>query len=100
MNNQEAIERLQKCKRNLKLGKISGVVPEEGANDRIEAYELAIKALEFIDEAPTIEPKQGEWIDVNGDGSIMKCSKCGDEVCCKGNNFCPNCGARMRGEEE
>lgn len=37
----------------------------------------------------------GEWIDVNGDGSIMKCSKCGEEVCCKNNNFCPNCGRRM-----
>lgn len=37
-----------------------------------------------------------EWIDVNGDGSIMKCSKCGEEVCCKDNNFCSNCGADMR----
>ena len=36
-----------------------------------------------------------EWIDVNGDGSIMKCSRCGEKVCCKDNNFCQNCGARM-----
>lgn len=41
-----------------------------------------------------------EWIDVNGDGSIMKCSKCGEKVCCKGNNFCPNCGADMRVKNE
>ena len=39
-----------------------------------------------------------EWIDVNGDGSIMKCSKCGEEVCCKNNNFCPNCGSSIRKE--
>ena len=61
------------------------------------------------------EPKQGEWfpvaeldttndfaewIDVNGDGSIMKCSKCGEKVCCKGNNFCPNCGSDMRNKTD
>lgn len=41
-----------------------------------------------------------EWIDVNSDGSIMKCSRCGEEVCCKDNNFCSNCGARMVKEGE
>jgi len=49
MTNQEAIERLHKCKRNLELGKVIGVVTEEGADERIEAYDLSIKALEFID---------------------------------------------------
>lgn len=46
MTNQEAIERLQRCKRNLELGKVIGAVSEEGADERIEAYDLAIKALE------------------------------------------------------
>lgn len=41
-----------------------------------------------------------EWIDVNGDGSIMKCSKCGEKVCCKDNNFCSNCGRTMKKEGE
>ena len=50
MTNEEAIERLQSCKRNLELGKVIGAVSEEGANERIEAYDLAIKALEFINE--------------------------------------------------
>ena len=31
-------------------------------------------------------------------GSIMKCSKCGEEVCCKDNNFCSNCGRTMKKE--
>ena len=44
MTNEEAIERLQSCKRNLELGKVIGAVSEEGANERIEAYDLAIKA--------------------------------------------------------
>ena len=48
-----------------------------------------------IDEQPTIEPKRGEWVDVNGDGSLWRCNQCKDTACCKG-NFCPNCGADMR----
>lgn len=38
---------------------------------------------------------QGEWIDVNGDGSLWKCDNCGEKSCCKG-NYCPDCGAKMR----
>lgn len=50
MTNEEAIERLKRCKRNLELGKVIGAVSEEGADERIEAYDLAINALKFIDE--------------------------------------------------
>ena len=49
MTNKEAIERLQKCKRNFELGKTIGAVPEEAADERIEAYDLAIKALETVE---------------------------------------------------
>ena len=41
---------------------------------------------------------QGEWIDVNGNGSLWRCDQCKDTACCKG-NYCPNCGADMRGEQ-
>lgn len=72
-------------------------------------FESGKKVLDWIEKAPTISIPVAEldttvyfaeWIDVNGDGSIMKCSKCGEEVCCKNNNFCPNCGADMRKEGE
>ena len=55
----------------------------------------------------TIEPerKKGKWINVN-DGKwntieVLKCSVCGemDNRMNKTDNFCPNCGADMRGEE-
>lgn len=36
----------------------------------------------------------GEWIDVNGDGSLWKCSNCNETSCCRG-NFCSDCGASM-----
>ena len=44
---------------------------------------------------------RGEWVPVKlGD---MRCSKCGETYCVCGGllgdyNFCPNCGADMRGE--
>ena len=36
-----------------------------------------------------------EWIDVNGDGSLWKCSRCGETSCCRG-KYCCECGARMK----
>ena len=73
MSNKEAIE---------KLKKISFMTGYK------EALDLAIKALE---EQPT-----GEWIE----GTLgYYCSRCGmygwfDD------DFCPRCGAKMKGEEE
>lgn len=42
---------------------------------------------------------QGEWIDVNGDGSLWRCSRCKDTACCNG-NYCPTCGVKMKGGED
>lgn len=42
--------------------------------------------------------KTGTWIDVNGDGSLFRCDQCFETVCCRGNKFCPDCGARMEVE--
>lgn len=58
-----------------------------------ESYEKHLNELEAQ------LPKEGEWIPV-GDGTVyVKCSVCGEEMCCRG-HYCPNCGARMRGEQE
>ena len=71
--------------------------------------------MEYIDKIPSVENK-GEWIKpVQDDGMSnpiyyqVRCSKCGfdidpqtwyEELHCHGaDNFCPNCGADMRGEE-
>ena len=53
-----------------------------------EALDMAIEALRF-------DRPQGEWIDVNGDGSLWRCSRCEDTACCNG-NYCPTCGAYMK----
>ena len=63
-------------------------------------YERILKYL------PTAEPKTGSWI---ADGQKQKhgyewmhCSVCGFsdiDVPASHTNFCPNCGARMEGED-
>ena len=71
--------------------------------------ELEGTSLDGFTNAPTIEErKKGEWIPqnhnkTNGMASTAvyyypKCSACGH--CANYTNFCPNCGADMRGEQE
>ena len=55
-----------------------------------------------IDNAPTVEPKQGEWYYSCDKG--WECNQCHETVkdmptCMRKAlyNFCPNCGADMRG---
>lgn len=54
-----------------------------------------------INKAPTIEPKQGEWEYVDdrllGYAPFHRCRECGEEMYTTKDNFCPNCGADMRG---
>lgn len=71
--------------------------------------------MEYIDELPSVEVepvKKGKWIHDNR--KHIRCSECGNELPIQavilrgetvyeyagGNNYCPNCGARMEGEHE
>ena len=65
--------------------------------------------VDDINNLPTIEPmrKKGKWVSADAifGGVPFYCSECGentrDTVMGKPRwNFCPNCGADMRGEEE
>lgn len=85
-----------------------------------EEYEIAERDqwradIEAIKSVPSADRPRGEWVDMNGnpvpldeDGAPTNscwCSECGewlvasDEYSTRG-NFCPNCGADMRGENE
>lgn len=66
---------------------------------------FSIKDVESISRIPTEEPKTGEWIlecDSEGEGdNLYRCSECGGKCGCQEYdkpNFCPDCGADMRGE--
>jgi hypothetical protein len=46
-------------------------------------------------------PKEGEWIMCESEKPyiVCKCSVCGG-LTSEGGHYCPNCGARMRGEHD
>ena len=62
-----------------------------------------------IAQLPAVQPerKQGKWKSIGWSGRIHKCNQCGNMLDFGGvnagrgdANFCPNCGADMRGEAE
>ena len=56
---------------------------------------LPIAFKELIDNAPTVEERpQGEWITDNVVEPYGICNQCG--VICEIDNYCSNCGADMR----
>ena len=48
---------------------------------------------------PSAQPerKKGKWIVTS---LFIKCSECGEAFMLMPQNYCPNCGADMRGEED
>lgn len=79
---------------------------EEGTE---EGFIGTVKQL--LEGLPSAQPerKRGEWIssDDGWDGEYFVCSKCGCPWTLiegspedNGMNFCPNCGAYMRGEQD
>ena len=76
------------------------IIPFCGAKPYVREAVCGIRSkIKFI---PTIEPKQGEWIDRSDGGRILnpwwetyECSKCG-QYGTRIWHFCPNCGADMR----
>lgn len=61
----------------------------------------------IIDLLPSIQPKRGKWIKTARWGRVYYCDQCRNYLdfdgvnAGRGNtNFCPNCGADMRGEQD
>lgn len=73
-------------------------------NRCIKAIDNASTVCEMFGEIPEFhEPKKGEWIDICTLPAMVKCSHCGTVLGMAENislnfNFCPNCGADMRGD--
>ena len=60
---------------------------------------------EWIDNFPSADRPQGEWIEVDDVSISCRCSVCGweahlyeDDV--YGMPYCPNCGCRMKGADD
>ena len=78
---------------------------EELENICVNADEYILNLLADIKNAPSVQPsRKGHWIDRSEGGRIKypwmeahECDKCG-EYGSAAWNFCPNCGADMRGD--
>ena len=95
MDKSEAIEKLEYLKAKAQLA-LEQEMPEWVADDildTIEAYDMAIEALQT-------EPKRGEWITHDDEWGIdEECSVCKVHTLFKF-DYCPHCGADMRKEGE
>lgn len=64
------------------------------------------EAVIRIEQLPPIQPKKGKWIKTARWGRVYYCNQCRNYLDFDGvnagrgsTNFCPNCGADMRGEQ-
>lgn len=92
MTNEEAIKELREASDSeVRYGDTEHHYNE--VMKRIEAFEMAIKALE--------QQKTGHWWARNTypqESECWDCSECKETVF-EQTNYCPNCGADMRGEK-
>lgn len=72
---------------------ISREALKEALNNEIGDHALSVAIDRVIDNAPTVELKQGEWI-TKGFEPFGKCNICGG--ICEINNFCGHCGVKMK----
>ena len=87
------------------LYKFAGCIVDTPNGDYHRAYEASRYKLETLPSAQP-ERKKGRWIKVNGKTAI-NCSACYHcswslvfEHTVKRFNFCPNCGAEMKGAND
>lgn len=75
--------------------------------DERRVYRALSHAIDALEKMPTIERKTGKWIDAcipndNGGLFVIVCDQCKTFFPLQfgaSHNFCPNCGAKMKGEE-
>lgn len=102
MTREEAINELRYAQAMFEFNPTTGEVGFRNEEDKrqYKAFDMAIKALQ--------EQKTGKWIFKN-DLKQFFCDKCAepsltyDDIYIYGmelSKFCPNCGAKMVGEEE
>ena len=98
ISRQAAIREYQKVCNEIKCGECPFLIKvnTEKGSHLITDCKLEV----FLHSLPSAE-RRGRWIDITkcGGCSVFKCSECGD-LQLEESYYCPNCGARMDGEEE
>lgn len=77
---------------------MSDSINRHDAIKAIETSRFLIDAIEKVMMLPSAQPKTGKWIDVPHT-FFTKCSACEWLNDIHDFDYCPNCGARMEGEE-
>ena len=97
---QQAIDALRKL-REEDIEDYGCEIPEGFNQDHLDRATFAIKQLQ------PIQPKRGKWIKTARWGRVYYCDQCRNYLDFDGvnagrgsTNFCPNCGADMRGEQD
>ena len=88
--------------------RIAGGMSEDELTEDFKDGVLATLALLKTEPtADVVEVVHGEWIKMDKRGNNVRCSKCGNTLDLRGvnagrgdANYCPNCGAYMRGEDD
>lgn len=78
---------------------MSDLINRQEAIDALEWKWAGKAALDAIKALPSAERK-GKWINKPNVYGVAYCSECDFELHINDTNFCPNCGADMRGEED
>lgn len=80
---------------------MNDTIYRQAAIDALSQYpfEKVVNCVSIIEELPSAQPerKKGRWIDM--DDHVM-CSCCGAAHYGVDRNYCPNCGADMRGGQD
>ena len=81
---------------------VKGLASEVNHNYR-EGLQFALKMINDQSTVDVQEIKHGKWMGAS-DGDGIVCSVCGSDFCTLvlnvyNYNYCPNCGAKMDGEE-
>ena len=123
ISRQAAIDALE-----IDKAELNRIIRRMSANDAqldhyVAQHNQVVYDIDAITQLPPIQPKRGKWIEDKGQQTLMKnfiergevwrvCSVCGaghmighKYECDKAyhdthHNFCPNCGADMRGERD
>lgn len=83
---------------------MSEQIVEDGRNDLISFVKGLEQTLNVIDSQSIIETEQrkkGKWV-ATRDELFWRCNRCNESELClpeEKSNFCPHCGADMRGEQ-
>lgn len=83
----------------------TSIIPFKKAREYADATISEIRNR--LEKLPSAEPKRGKWIKTARWGRVYYCNQCRNYLdfdgvnAGRGNtNFCPNCGADMRGEQD